>query len=768
MKRVLVLTLVLAGCRSSANVAPPLKSGGPAPASSKASSAAAGIPSLRVLLDEPSLSRAKEAERNKDYAAAARAVREARPQGLTASEACAWDYVEGRLLAAAGAPDAIAAFERAENAACPLADYARLRGAQALARAGRADDAIAKAKAVSEDIAVRDEAKLVIAESLAEKNDRAGALPLWRAWLTANPRGARWVDTSVRIANALLDGVDGPAEEHAREAFDLATKVVVEGPKLADTAGAVQARARAAALLKVDAALTEDERARQAQAWLEANEPQRAFDLASALVAGSKGNVACKAAITRAQAAAKVKSIKVDAWSDAVNACEKDEDLVRALFSGARARSGKDPKRAIEWYARLEKLFPSHRLADDARFRAALVLAGTNEEGSEERSEEMLRSLPDAYPTGDMRAEAIFRVALAKMQRGQWKEAQPLLDRVMEIAPDDRFYATAGRALYFRGRAAELTGDEEGARSRYKRVVESYPLTFYMLLAHARLAKSDPAGTKRFFEETVARDKEGSFPSREHAIFATPSFVRGLRLLEVGEIDAARREIAASGALAEGADPEVVWTVGALYNQAGAPEIGHAVMRGKHAEFAAHYPEGRWRTAWEVAYPRAYEPLVVKACEKNALPRPVAWGIMREESNFWVEAKSPSNAYGLMQLIVPTAKWVAAGTGLGSDEASLKKADVSIELGTRLLSQLRQRHGHPVLAIAAYNAGSGAADRWLKAPLSNDVDLFVDLIPYEETRNYVKRVLYTQAAYAYLYDDASLAETLALPLGFSR
>lgn len=767
MKRMFALALVVAACRSAPSAPPPPKSGSPEPTSGKSSKPPTSLPTLSVLLDDPTLAAVRALERNKEPAAAARTLHDARPATLDKAAACAWDYVEGRLWLAAGTNDAIAALERAEDAACPLATYARLRVAQALARAGRADEAIAKAQRVPDDIGARDEAKLVVAESLAAKNDRAGALPLWRAWLATNPHGSRWVDTTVRIANALLDGVDGPAEGRAREAFDHATKVIVEAPKLADAAGAVQARARAAVLLKIDPALTEQERARQAQAWLDGNEPQRAFEIASGVLA-AKGAAACKAAITRANAAAKVKPPRVDAWADAVTACEKEDELVGALYSGAKARAGKDPKGALDWYAKVEKLFPSHRLADDARFRAALVIAGGNDEGHEDRAEEMLRSLPDAYPSGDMRAEAIFRVALAKMSRGQWQDAKPLLDRVMEIAPDDRFYATAGRALYFRGRAAAMTGDAEGARTRYRRVVESYPLGFYMLLAHARLAAEDAAGTKRLLEETIAKDKTGTFPSGPHDVFGSAAFVRAVRLLEVGEIDAARREMTASGALAESADPEVVWAVGALYNQAGIPEIGHAVMRGKLAEYASHYPEGRWRTAWEVAYPRAYEAFVTKACEKNALPRPVAWGIMREESNFWAEAKSPSNAYGLMQLIIPTAKWVSAGTGLGSDELSLKKPEVSIELGTRLLGQLRQRHGHPVLAIAAYNAGSGASDRWVKAPLSTDLDLFVDLIPYEETRNYVKRVLGTQTAYAYLYDNAVLNESLALPLGFSH
>ena len=72
-----------------------------------------------------------------------------------------------------------------------------------------------------------------------------GALPLWRSWLLANPHGSRWVDTSVRIANALLDGIDGPPESGAKEAYDAVTRVVVEAPKLADSSGATQARFRA-------------------------------------------------------------------------------------------------------------------------------------------------------------------------------------------------------------------------------------------------------------------------------------------------------------------------------------------------------------------------------------------------------------------------------------------------------------------------------------------------------------------------------------------
>lgn len=782
----LACVVLAAACRSGSNVGPPVVT---PPASAEAKTAAPKgampLPVVKVLLDDPRLVVARTFERTKDWAAAAKAVHDARPADLPAAEACAWDFLEGRLFVLAGSTsEAIPAFERAEQPSCPLSGHAKLRSAQAIARSGRADDAIARARAVPEDhTSLRDDVNMIIAESLAAKGDRAGALPIWRTWLAANPYGSRWVDTSVRIANALLDGVDGPPDTRAKDAYDAATRVVVEAPKLADTSGATQARLRAVALLRakdptVTEALSDAERARQAQAWLDANEPSRAFDLASAVFQKSSGPAACKAAVVRANAAAK-KTPKADLWSDAVAACEKESapELVTALYVGAKARTGKDPKLAIEWFSKVEKLFPTHRLADDARFRAALLVAQGTDEGREDRSEEMLRTLPDAYPSGDMKTEALFRVALAKMQRGRaedWDAAKPVLDRIVEITPEDRHWASAGRAEYFRARAAVATGDLEGARKHWEHIVEKHPLSFYMLLSYGRLASADAARAKRVLDDAIARDREPAekelraFPSKPLPVVETPAFTRAVKLLEVGDVDAARRELSAAGAVGEAADPEVVWTVGALYNQAGLYELGHAFSRGRLNDHLEHYPEGKWRLPWETAYPRAFEPLVVKACEKYSLPQAIAWGIMREESSFIADVKSPANAFGLMQLIIPTAKGVAIGTGFGSDEASLKTPEVSIELGTKLLASLRKQHGHNALAIGAYNGGSGAVGRWMNNRTTDDLDLFVESIPYEETRNYVKRVLSSVAAYGYLYDRKSFEDVLAIPLRLGR
>jgi soluble lytic murein transglycosylase len=166
---------------------------------------------------------------------------------------------------------------------------------------------------------------------------------------------------------------------------------------------------------------------------------------------------------------------------------------------------------------------------------------------------------------------------------------------------------------------------------------------------------------------------------------------------------------------------------------------------------------------WEVAFPRAFEPLVVRETAASGIPRALAWAIMREESDFYPEAKSSSNAYGLMQLIVPTARGLTSGTPYAATEDGLKRPDASIALGARLLGGLRGSMPTGALAIAAYNGGAGAVSRWVAARGTEDFDLWVEDIPWEETRGYVKRVLASEAAYAFLYDRGTLHEVLSIP-----
>jgi soluble lytic murein transglycosylase len=318
--------------------------------------------------------------------------------------------------------------------------------------------------------------------------------------------------------------------------------------------------------------------------------------------------------------------------------------------------------------------------------------------------------------------------------------------------------------MYFRARVAQLAGDGGDARVRYQALVADHPLSYYMLLAYGRLRSMDEATAQVAIRSAVDREPAGPFLTREHAELATPAFLRFKRLLEVGEIDAARREAAAAGWTGDGADAQVLWTIAWLYDRAGAPEVGHVYSRGRLPDFRAHWPAGRWRLAWEAAYPRPWDVIVLRESESAGIPLALTWAVMREESDFDPDAHSPANAVGLMQLMAATARQLTRGTQLSADEASLHRPEVSIALGARYLGSLRTSFAsNPALAIAAYNGGSAAVHRWLGEHGADDFDIFVERIGFDETRAYIKRVLSSQAAYAYLYAPKGLDELLGLP-----
>jgi soluble lytic murein transglycosylase len=730
-------------------------------------------PPLWVVLDDARFADARAFEDDAHHAEAAAALDADLAKTTTsAKEKCTTEYVIGRLRALAGDDaNAAAAFDLAATGDCAaLFDYARERAAAAYERAGKPDDAIARASAVVGRAAITEEAALVRAEALAAKNDRAQAVPIWRDQIAKHPHGARWVDTAVRLATALLDGVDGDAKTHAKEAFDLATRVVVEAPTLEDTSGAAAQRKRAIAL---DASLAHDlgvdERIKRAKAMLDVSQPDKARTEIDAAIAAipakdrAASDVACRASQVRAQAIAKSKKgSAADAWGDAIRACSKEQDpLASALYNGAKASAGPKPDEALERYARIEKEFPKHRLADDARLASALIL----HDRDAAKFETMLLTLPDDYPEGDMRGEALFRVALARMTRGDWEGAKAPLDRNVQIDGASHHWATAGRAAYFRAKCAAKTGDEAGAKKQWVEIVKTYPLAYYMAQSYGRIAESDAALAKSTLDSAMAASEPaGAWLTREHAELASDEMKRAVALLEVGEIDWAKKEMLAAGVTADGADAEMVWYAASLFDRAGAFDVGHQFSRGRLSDHLVHFPSGRWRFAWEAAYPRAFAPLVTKTATDTNVPAPVLWGVMREESAFIADVKSPSNAHGLMQLLPSTAREVARGTSYSSDETALHVPRVSIALGAKLLAGLRASFpDNPTLAIPSYNAGAGAIRAWLRARAGADYDLWVEQIPYEETRGYIKRVLQSELIYAELYAPEVAKEVLALP-----
>jgi soluble lytic murein transglycosylase len=142
------------------------------------------------------------------------------------------------------------------------------------------------------------------------------------------------------------------------------------------------------------------------------------------------------------------------------------------------------------------------------------------------------------------------------------------------------------------------------------------------------------------------------------------------------------------------------------------------------------------------------------------------YGLIRQESRFIEDIRSSAGASGLMQLMPATASWVARKVGMSDYTAArVNEVDVNLRLGTTYLRMvLDDLDGHPALATAAYNAGPGRPRAWRAAlPRAVEGAVFAETIPFNETRDYVKKVMSNAVYYAALFD--SRAQSLKQRLG---
>lgn len=150
--------------------------------------------------------------------------------------------------------------------------------------------------------------------------------------------------------------------------------------------------------------------------------------------------------------------------------------------------------------------------------------------------------------------------------------------------------------------------------------------------------------------------------------------------------------------------------------------------------------------------PVRYETLLDTYCKQYNLDKYLVLGLIREESFFRADAVSPARANGVMQLLYSTAKDVARKQGIRIKKWDLYNPNINIRLGTDYLKGLLDKYNNKLhLALAAYNAGDFRVDEWLQRFGNVPEDEFIEMIPFTDTRNYVKNILRNYYYYRFYY-----------------
>ena len=284
------------------------------------------------------------------------------------------------------------------------------------------------------------------------------------------------------------------------------------------------------------------------------------------------------------------------------------------------------------------------------------------------------------------------------------------------------------RAAYWAGRTAEALGKADEARTWYQNAAQ-YPKVYYGQLAAMKL----PGGQRGYRPVTVTATQA------DKARVAANELVRGVKLAHAAGQDRMRRQLinATVETLSSPADFK------AFAEMLSGLGLRHEAVR------VAKKAAGKNIFLDIEAYPTLKGPY-----EQAGADKALAHAIMRQESEFDQNARSPSGALGLMQLMPATAKEVAQRKGWSHQNGWLTtRPEHNILLGSSYITTLvRSYNGSYPLAMAAYNAGGGRVNQWLREngdPRLGKVDWvdWIELIPIYETRNYVQRVTESYVVY---------------------
>ena len=140
-------------------------------------------------------------------------------------------------------------------------------------------------------------------------------------------------------------------------------------------------------------------------------------------------------------------------------------------------------------------------------------------------------------------------------------------------------------------------------------------------------------------------------------------------------------------------------------------------------------------------YKKEYSEYVSKYAIQYDVEEELIYALIKAESNFEVEAVSSKYAQGLMQLMYSTAEDVANKCGVELTEENILEPEININLGTKYISSLLEKYECVEVALAAYNAGSGNVDKWIKNGTIKADGSDIENIPFKETNTYVRKIM---------------------------
>jgi len=406
-----------------------------------------------------------------------------------------------------------------------------------------------------------------------------------------------------------------------------------------------------------------------------------------------------------------------------------DELSARALFLAGRARyrRGRLSDARALWSRVVE--IPG---APDGAFAAFMIGDMAHDADRLDEARAAYARTVDLYPRSSYAGTALFRLGMLAMLDEEADTAIGHFDSYRRRSPGSNWYHAS---IYWSARARDLAGDSAAARVLYRETVEYDPLSYYGVRA-SQVLGIDPWD---FLDRQ-------SMPPLQTMTDAQVALVHRMNdLRAIGWRGRALRELARRDR--DGESQALLLSLATGLNENGWTWQGTGIASQVRASRGGAWSEPLLRAV----YPLIYAPVLEQVAREEQLDPSLVAALIRRESQFDRDIRSPVGATGLMQLMPATAAETARRVALPEfRQEQVTVPEINMTLGARYLRDMLDRYGGAVTpALISYNAGPHRYVRWREYPeFRADAELMIERIPFRETRIYVKTIF----AYRYVYN----------------
>jgi soluble lytic murein transglycosylase len=413
--------------------------------------------------------------------------------------------------------------------------------------------------------------------------------------------------------------------------------------------------------------------------------------------------------------------------------------------------------KATTYYQNLLNKFPQSNYSDDALYRLGRIYFFRDDFQNASLS---YKRIINEYPNGDKLPESYWELGWVQYISGDWSSSK---NTFRDMATSFSGTSLEEKALFWQAKCCQKLGDDDEAEGLYKKIISMNSYSYYTftssglltkLHSEARIPKINASmrpcnpGIADLIPDVYSNLEPGKIESYKditHIEKAKELLKLEYRISASLEIEAGSKELSE--------DPIKILGVSTLFLQAEDYINSQKLISRYHTKLKSTLTGSYRDYFYYLNYPYGYGNHVDYYSRQHNLDPLFTLAVIREESRFQPDVGSFAGALGLMQIIPSTGQSIAKQMGIPNfDNSMLLDSETNIKMGTFYLrQQLDNFNQNKFYTCGAYNGGPGNMSKWISRWGDRDMDEFIENIPYDETRNYIKKVMGSYYFYQMLY-----------------